>query len=51
MALAWTKAAMTKLGLTINDTKTSLKDVRRESFDFLGYTIGPRHVPNGDGGI
>jgi RNA-directed DNA polymerase len=46
-ALAWTKAAMTKLGLTLNEAKTSLKDARRESFDFLGYTIGPRHVPNG----
>jgi RNA-directed DNA polymerase len=38
---------MTKLGLTLNEAKTSLKDARRESFDFLGYTIGPRHVPNG----
>jgi RNA-directed DNA polymerase len=46
-ALAWTKAVMTKLGLTINEAKTSLKDARRESFDFLGYTIGPRHLPNG----
>jgi hypothetical protein len=27
---------MTPLGLTINDTKTSLKDARRERFDFLG---------------
>lgn len=46
-ALAWTKAVMTKLGLTINEAKTSLKDARRESFDFLGYTLGPRHLPNG----
>ena len=38
---------MTKLGLMINETKTSLKDARRESFDFLGYTLGPRHLPNG----
>jgi RNA-directed DNA polymerase len=45
--LAWTKAVMTKLGLTINEAKTSLKDARRESFDFLGYTMGPRHLPNG----
>ena len=44
-ALAWTKAVMTKLGLTLNEAKTSLKDARRESFDFLGYTIGPRHIP------
>jgi RNA-directed DNA polymerase len=46
-ALTWTKAAMTKLGLTLNETKTSLKDARREGFDFLGYTLGPRHHPNG----
>ena len=24
-----------------------MKDARRESFDFLGYTLGPRHFPNG----
>ena len=46
-ALAWTKAVMTKLGLTLNETKTSVKDARRESFDFLGYTLGPRHFRNG----
>lgn len=34
-ALAWTKAVMTKLGLTLNEAKTSVKDARRESFDFL----------------
>ena len=32
---------MTKLGLTLNEAKTSVKDARRESFDFLGYTFGP----------
>jgi RNA-directed DNA polymerase len=46
-ALTWTKAVMAKLGLTLNEAKTSLKDARRESFDFLGYTLGPRHFPNG----
>ena len=46
-ALAWTKAVMTKLGLTLNEAKTSVKDARRESFDFLGYTLGPRHFPKG----
>jgi RNA-directed DNA polymerase len=40
-ALAWTKAVMTKLGLTLNEAKTSLKDSRRERFDFLGYSFGP----------
>ncbi len=29
-APAWTKAVMTKLGLTINEAKTSLKDARKE---------------------
>jgi len=47
-ALAWTKAVMTRLGLTINETKTSLKDARRESFNFLGYTFGP-HCHRKDG--
>jgi RNA-directed DNA polymerase len=39
-ALAWTKAAMTKLGLTLNEAKTSLKDARKERFEFLGYSLG-----------
>jgi RNA-directed DNA polymerase len=35
-ALAWTQTVMTKLGLMLNEAKTSLKDARTESFDFLG---------------
>ncbi|WP_258768992.1 reverse transcriptase domain-containing protein [Bradyrhizobium arachidis] len=46
-ALAWTEVVMTKLGLTLNEEKTSVKDARRESFDFLGYSLGPRRFPNG----
>jgi RNA-directed DNA polymerase len=42
-ALAWTKVVMTKLGLTLNETKTSVKTARTERFDFLGYTFGPHH--------
>jgi RNA-directed DNA polymerase len=42
-ALAWTKGVMTKLGLTLNEAKTSLKDARTERFDFLGYSFGPHH--------
>ena len=42
-ALAWTKAVMTKLGLTLNEAKTSVKTARTERFDFLGYTFGPHH--------
>ena len=40
-ALTWAKAAMTTLGLTLNEAKTSVKNARKESFDFLGYTFGP----------
>src|SRR6202521_1669836 len=40
-ALAWTKAVMTRLGLTLNEVKTKLKDARKEHFDFLGYAFGP----------
>ncbi len=40
-ALAWTKAVMMRLGLTINEAKTSLKNARQERFDFLGYSFGP----------
>jgi RNA-directed DNA polymerase len=40
-ALMWTKAVMTKLGLTLNEVKTSVRDARTERFDFLGYTFGP----------
>ncbi len=40
-ALMWTKAVMTRIGLTLNEEKTSLKNARRERFDFLGYSFGP----------
>lgn len=40
-ALAWTRSVMARLGLTLNEAKTSVKDARQESFDFLGYTFGP----------
>src|SRR6201998_3521932 len=39
-ALAWTKAVMTKLGLTFNEAKTSVRNARQERFDFLGYSFG-----------
>ncbi len=42
-ARAWTQRVMTALGLTLNEHKTCLRDARRESFDFLGYTFGPEH--------
>ena len=40
-ALNWTRSVMTRIGLTLNETKTSIKEARTERFDFLGYTFGP----------
>jgi RNA-directed DNA polymerase len=40
-ALAWTDGVMTRLGLTLNRTKTRLCDARTDRFDFLGYSFGP----------
>jgi RNA-directed DNA polymerase len=40
-ALAWTRRVMTRLGLTVNEVKTTVRDARREHFDFLGYAFGP----------
>jgi RNA-directed DNA polymerase len=41
-ALDWTWKVMACLKLTLNEAKTKLRDGRRESFDFLGYTFGPQ---------
>lgn len=40
-ALAWTRQVMTRLGLALNEAKTSIRRAREEQFDFLGYTFGP----------
>jgi RNA-directed DNA polymerase len=40
-ALEWTRGVVQRLGLTLNETKTSVRNARRERFDFLGYTFGP----------
>jgi RNA-directed DNA polymerase len=45
-ALAWTDRVMDRLGLTLNPTKTCLRDARQERFDFLGYSFGPHYVRN-----
>jgi RNA-directed DNA polymerase len=42
-ALAWTKGVMTKLGLAVNEAKTSLKDAGRERVTFLGFCVLQRH--------
>ena len=43
-ALDWTRSVMTRIGLTLNETKTSVKQARRERFDFLGYSFGPHRM-------
>jgi RNA-directed DNA polymerase len=42
-AREWTQRVMRRIGLTLNEQKTSIRDARREEFDFLGYTFGTRH--------
>jgi len=42
-ARAWTQQVMTRLGLTLNEAKTAVRDAREEQFDFLGYSFGPHH--------
>jgi RNA-directed DNA polymerase len=38
----WTQMVMSRIGLTLNEQKTSIRDARTQNFDFLGYTFGPR---------
>ena len=40
-ALDWTRQVVTRMGVTLNETKTGIKQARKESFHFLGYTFGP----------
>ena len=56
-ALAAMRDMMTKLRLTVNESKTRLCRLPEETFDFLGYTIGrcyspsvPGYVPVGEAG-
>jgi len=42
---------MTKLGLTLNEAKTAVRDALREPFDFLGYSFGPTAIARMDIGI
>jgi RNA-directed DNA polymerase len=39
-ALNWTRQVVTRMGVTLNEAKTSIKQARQESFNFLGYTFG-----------
>jgi RNA-directed DNA polymerase len=43
-ALNWTRSVMPRIGLTLNEAKTTIKQARRERFDFLGYTFGPHRI-------
>jgi len=40
-AREWMQAVMDRIGLTLNEQKTSIRDGPTEEFDFLGYTFGP----------
>lgn len=35
-AREWTQLVMSRIGLTLNEQKTSIRDGRTEDFDFLG---------------
>lgn len=43
-ALAWTRQAMKRLHLEVNEAKTCVRNARKERFDFLGYSFGLHHV-------
>ena len=43
-AMEWTQDVMSRLGLRLNTTKTCVRDARKETFDFLGYTFGHRVI-------
>jgi RNA-directed DNA polymerase len=42
-ALEWARGVLGRLELALNEKKTSIRDARRERFDFLGYTFGPHY--------
>jgi len=47
-ALDWTRRVMAAIGLSLNETKTCVRNGRKEHFDFLGHTFGPdRHRKDG----
>jgi Reverse transcriptase (RNA-dependent DNA polymerase) len=46
-AMTVMQGMMSKLKLTVNETKTRLCHLPEESFDFLGYTIGRCYSPAG----
>lgn len=39
-ALAWVRRALERMGLRLNEAKTSIRNACSETFDFLGFTLG-----------
>jgi RNA-directed DNA polymerase len=44
-AKTWAQQVMTRLGLSLNEAKTTVRNARKDRFDFLGYSFGPHHSP------
>ncbi len=44
-----TRRWMERIGLSLNDEKTCVRNARCEPFDFLGYTFGPMYSPRTGG--
>jgi RNA-directed DNA polymerase len=42
-AKAWTRQTMMRLGLSLNETKTCVRNAHKERFNFLGYSFGPHY--------
>ena len=40
-ALKWTRSVMGAIKLTLNESKTCIRNARQERFNFLGYSFGP----------
>jgi RNA-directed DNA polymerase len=40
-ALKWTRGAIAAIYLSLNETKTCIRNARQERFNFLGYSFGP----------
>src|ERR1700686_2358453 len=49
-ALDWTRGVMSRIGLTLNEAKTHIRQANAERFDFLGFTFGP-HRFRKDGSV
>jgi RNA-directed DNA polymerase len=44
-AKTWTAEVMTRLGLRLNEAKTTVRKAWKERFDFLGYSFGLHYFP------